>query len=305
MTKTLERLHPSEYRHPFDTKALDALEKTKGVSTIVEKLYEWGLENFLRQQFLGQSLRLSANNFPTVYDAFETACQIMNFTGRPQLYVMREQGLSCTTLGVTNTIIVIGTSCIEQFKEDELLFVLGREIGHIQNQHVKYLEIAEMLPVVSNALSDLTLGLGGIVASGFQLAMIEWYRATDYTADRAGLLACQNMEAAIRVLVQEAGLPSSYDPDLMLDDFKTQALEFGQVNKSAWMRFSKYLTQSNGWEVARAQQLYQWTESNEYQHVIDRKTSLPESSGVRFCQNCGSKVIPPQLFCSNCGGRLT
>ncbi len=304
MPVRLTNLHPGEYRHPFDAKAIEALQNTKSVSIIIKKLYEWGLEKYLRQQFLGQSLRMSPTNFPTVYEVFEAACDILNHKGRPQLYVMREQGFNCTTLGVTNTIIIIGTSCIDQLKEEELLFLLGRQIGHIQNQHVQYFEVSEVLPLISEALSDVTLGLGGMIASGIQLAMVEWRQTAHYTADRAGLLACQNIEAAMRVLVQEAGLPAGYDPSIVLDDFKTQAIEFEQINKGIWMKFSKYLTQSVSWEVARAQQLFQWTDSGIYQQVLDRKTQLAEAVGLRFCPTCGTKQITLRAFCANCGGKL-
>ena len=40
----LTGLHPQEYLHPFDAKALHALHSTKGVDPLIKKLYELGLE---------------------------------------------------------------------------------------------------------------------------------------------------------------------------------------------------------------------------------------------------------------------
>lgn len=303
MTK-LERLHPGEYLHPFDAKALQALQSTNGLNTLIKKLYEWGLEKYLRQQYLGQSLKLSATNFPDVWGVFEAACDTLDFKEKPQLYVMRELGMECFTCGVTNTMIILGTECIEKLSEEELLFALGREIGHIQCQHVSYMEVGAMLPVLADALSAATLGMGGLLSAGIQFALVEWIQTAEYSADRAGLLACQSMEVAASALVKVAGLPLQYDPAIILDDFKTQAIEFEDINRATFMRFTKYLTQSKAWEVARAQQLFKWAESGDYKAVLERKTQAPAPPKINFCPSCGYKLTMAGKFCPGCGGVL-
>ena len=60
----LTGLRPQEYLHPFDAKALHALHSTKGVDLLIKKLYELGLETWLKQQFLGSSLQLMPAVFP-------------------------------------------------------------------------------------------------------------------------------------------------------------------------------------------------------------------------------------------------
>lgn len=301
----LKNLTPSEYKHPFDAKAIDSLRSTNIIGNVISKIYELGLDKLLRHQFLGQSIRMSSVNFPTQYEILEVACETLNYSERPQLYVMRELGFNCEVLGIDKGIIILGTSCIEQLTEEELLFVLGQQIGHFQNQHIKYTELAELLPIILDQLSGVTLGIGGLVSSGFQLAVIEWRQAATYTADRAGLLACQNVEAAMRLLLKDAGLPSDCDPSLVIDEFKAQSYEFEQINKGVFMKFSKYLTQSKAWEIARAQQLLKWTDSGEYLNVLERKTQTPTLSDVKFCPNCGFKqMASPALFCSNCGTKF-
>ncbi|MBK8562092.1 MAG: M48 family metalloprotease [Saprospiraceae bacterium] len=299
-------LNPEEYLHPFDKKALHALQNTKGLDTLVKKLYEWGLETYLKQQFLGSSLKLTQSNFPDVYDIFETACDLLDFKQRPTLYVMREGYFDCVSCGVENTIIVIGTDALEKFTEAELLFTFGREIGHIQCRHVLYSEIGQVMPVLMDALSSATLGLGGLLSAGIQFALIEWLQCAQYTADRAGILACQDVTVACTALIKSAGLPAKYDPTLVLDDFKTQAIEFQGVNKNMILKFAKYATQNKGWEIARANQFFQWTESGEYRNVLERKTAyapLPPGA-VNFCSNCGARLAPGGMFCTNCGTKV-
>jgi Zn-dependent protease with chaperone function len=300
-------LNPKEYLHPFDAKALHALQNTKGLDTLVKKLYEWGLETWLKQQFLGSSLKLTQSNFPDVYDIFETACDLLDFKPRPQLYAMRELYFDCQSCGVENTIIVIGTDALEKFTEQELLFTFGREIGHIQCQHILYSELGQVMPVLMDALSSATLGFSGLLSAGLQLALVEWLQCAQYTADRAGILACQDVTVACTALIKSAGLPMKYDASLVLDDFKTQAIEFqGVTNKNFLLKFSKYMNQSKGWEIARANQFFQWTESGEYRNVVERKTAFapPPPGAVNFCSNCGARLTPGSVFCTNCGTKV-
>jgi hypothetical protein len=107
-------------------------------------------------------------------------------------------------------------------------------------------------------------------------------------------------------LIKAAGLPMKYDATLVLDDFKTQAMEFQSVNKNMFLKFSKYATQNKGWEIARANQFFQWTESGEYRNILERKTaySPPLPGTVNFCSNCGAKLAPGGMFCTNCGGKV-
>ncbi|MBK8558081.1 MAG: M48 family metalloprotease [Lewinellaceae bacterium] len=302
----LEGLQAAEYEHPFDAKTLNALQQTKGLDSLVKKLYDWGFEAWLKQQFLGSSLKLSSSNFPDVYDVFETACEILNFKERPQIYVMRELYFEVVTCGVDHTIIVVGTEALEKYSEAELLFTFGREIGHIQARHVLYSEIGQMMPVLMDALSAATFGLGGLLSAGMQMAIVEWLQCSQYTADRAGLLACQDITAACTALIKAAGLPGKYDPQIVLDDFKTQAIEFQGLQKSILMKFSKYLTQNKGWEIARANQLFSWTESGEYKNVLERKTRIQvaPTAALNFCPGCGAKIVQAGMFCTNCGRKM-
>ncbi len=303
----LAGLQSQEYLHPFDAKALSALHNTKGLDLLIKKLYELGLETWLKQQFLGSSLKLTPGSFPDVWDLFELACTTLNYTPRPQLFVQRELAYESVTCGVENSIIVLGTDCLDKLTEGELLFVLGREIGHLQARHVLYQEIGQVLPLLMDAVSAATFGLGGLFSAGLQLALVEWMQTAEYTADRAGLLACQDVTQAASALIKIAGLPSKYDTSIAWDDFKTQAIEFQELNKkSLLLRFSKYATQSKGWEIARANQLFKWADSGEFKAVLERKTALAAASPmtINFCPRCGAKQEQPVTFCANCGNKL-
>ena len=46
--RKLTGLRPQTYEHPLDAQALNALQKTSGLDTVVRKCNEWGFERLLR-----------------------------------------------------------------------------------------------------------------------------------------------------------------------------------------------------------------------------------------------------------------
>ena len=309
--KTLDDLNPSEYEHPFDAQALDTLQRTKGLDLVVKKFYELGIERVLKLQYTGGSLKITASSMPEVYGLFQEACHILNLPDIPELYVQRAEGLEAITLGVDHPIVVFASEAIEDLTDEELLFVMGREIGHIKSRHVLYQEIGAILPELAEAFSGITLGIGSLVSLGMRYALFYWMQMAEYTADRAGLLACQDIMVATKVLAKVAGLPKNYWDRFNPDDFITQAREFEGFNEKSFDKILKFLYKNRLWAIARANEFYKWTDSGAYQRVLDRETlkqaepSLIAPGNLNFCPACGFKLSVPASFCPQCGTRLS
>ncbi len=76
----LPQLHPLDYEHPLDAKALDALESTLGLEKMTKAFIKHGVERFYRISYTGSNLRISEHNFPHVYDLLEEAMSLMERT---------------------------------------------------------------------------------------------------------------------------------------------------------------------------------------------------------------------------------
>lgn len=303
----LEKLDPREYEHPLDKKALDSLEKTKGLDTLVRKFYDMGLEEILRIQFTGSNLRVTSNSFPDLHELLEETCEILNLKKTPELYIQSGGRIQGLTTGVDNPIVVISTDCLEALTESELKFVLGREIGHIKSQHVLYHEMGFLLPVMGEAIGAATMGIGNLLTIGLQIALLHWVRMSEYTADRAGLLACQDISAATMALAKIAGLPRDHYDSYNLDAFVTQAREFKGYDEKKYSKFLKYsalLFQEQVWTVMRANQFYTWVDEGGYKAVLERKVLLDAGPTFNFCPKCGFKIESAAAFCPQCGNKL-
>ncbi len=304
--KILHNLAPGEYEHPYDQKALDALQATRGIDTVVRKFHEYGIEKIFTIQITGSNISVSPASFPGVYAIFEKALEILNLTSAPDVYIYRsDDELQGFTTGVEHPIISLSHGSIESFDEEELLFVIGREIGHIKSKHVLYYEIGAVLPLLSDIFAGATLGLSSLISMGLQIALLNWKRMAEYTADRAGLLACQSIDAATSALSKIAGLPNTHYDQFNTEHFVRQAKSYQGFEAGGYNKAIKYISLMFGdqhWTIDRTNELYKWIDSGDYQRVLERKTEfklLPPQENT--CYNCGSKIRKNAISCDHCG----
>lgn len=316
----LEELAPREYEHPLDQKALNALEKTSGLEVLVKKFNDFGVEGFLRLEFIGSNLKVTPSSLPDIYETLEEACEVLNLKTTPEIYMRPDDyfrklevttnNLEGLTVGVNNPVIVISTACVEAFSHSELLFILGCEIGRLKSQHILYQNIAWLFPILSGTVSSLIASIPGAsllassITGGLYLALVNWLRMADYTADRAGLLACQDVNAAMTAMAKIAGLPKRYFDSFNLDDFLTQAREFEGFSDTTYNKVLKVLSlavRDQAFTIARANELLKWVDSGEYQAVLERQTKLKSAPAPSFCRHCGFKLEAAHAFCPSCG----
>jgi Zn-dependent protease with chaperone function len=170
---------------------------------------------------------------------------------------------------------------------DELIYVLGHEVARIKSQNMIYHQMAVVMPTLKHLLSSTTLGLGGLFASGLELALYNWVMMSKFTADRAGLLACQDIDVATTALLKLAGLPQDYLNAAVIEDFLIQAREFSSNNIDNIDQVTKILSYSESglsWIVMRTGELLKWVDSGEYHNLIQQQdlNTPTETEGWNF-----------------------
>jgi len=301
----LHGLRPQSYEHPSDAKTLDILQGTAGLETVIRKCNEFGLDRLLRIQLMGSYLRASQDCFPHLYRAVQEGCEILDVPKRPTVYI-QPGGLNAFTAGVEQPILVFTAGLIDSMTEEELRFVVGHELGHIKSGHVLYYQIAMLLPVLAEVVGAATFGIGSLLSFPLEVALVRWQRMSELTADRAGLLACQDVNAATTAMIKLAGLPLKFFDKVNTEDFLAQAREFEAFDSDKLDWVAKILSgmgQSHPWTVMRASELLRWVDSTSYEKLLADPTSGRALEPPRkFCTNCGSPTAG--VFCSKCGTRV-
>ncbi|WP_315742051.1 M48 family metallopeptidase [Bradyrhizobium sp. SZCCHNR1075] len=307
----LPGLHPYEYEHPFDAKALDALQSTVGLDAVVREFNEHGLERYITVQYTGSNLRISPDSYPKIHALLDQVCDVINLPSRPDLYLEWGYHINGFTVGVDHPIIVLTSGAIDLLSDEELLYLIGHEVGHIKSRHTLYHQMADVLPILADILAPVTLGIAKLVSSPLRIALLHWSRMSEFTADRAGLLACQNQEAAVKVMMKWAGMPTRYYDDMKLESFIKQARSFEALDYdklSAAIKFIAVLGSTHPWTIMRSAELLRWIESGEYEKVINRESSyrlnIRDEDGVQVCRTCGYHLQGTEQFCNCCGQQL-
>lgn len=313
--KKLTYLLSAEYEHPTDRKYLDNLNANKTVEKLVKLFFEYGLERILKVQYTGSNIKVTEKNIPYLYNAVKTACEILD-VNMPPVYVTSGP-LNACTIGANEPIIVISNACLSLLTYDELLFIIGHEVGHIKSQHVMYHTIGNILPYLAQMIGNVTLGIGEIALKGVILLLYNWYRMSEYTADRAGLLTCQNIDAAVSVMAKLSGFPPSCYDELDNNDFLDQAVDFENiVDNGIYEKLVKLLSElkkSHPWTVLRAKELRAWYDVGEYDKIINVKERKKQNGRNPkkvvnelfdkkiFCSHCGKQISQSDYFCEYCG----
>jgi Zn-dependent protease with chaperone function len=118
-----------------------------------------------------------------------------------EVFIAPTPVLNAYTFGLdTPKVVVLYSGLFNVMDEDELRFILGHELGHVKLGHTR--------------LNSLVGGMAGIPSSSgasalLTMAFLWWNRACEYSADRAGLLACGKPEKAITALIKLVAGPQA------------------------------------------------------------------------------------------------
>ncbi|HTI15838.1 MAG TPA: M48 family metallopeptidase [Dictyobacter sp.] len=318
-------LDPVVLQHPYDRSALFALQKIPGLDFIVRKFIEVFPERVAYIQNVAQTVRVSNKQAPQIYNLLHEACAILDVK-EPELYIAQTPTPNAYTSGHNRPYIVLTTGIIDLLTEDELLAVIAHELGHIKCGHVLYKTMARGISFLLTLLSDVTLGIGRILGQSFEAALLEWDRKSEFTADRSALLAVQDPQVMLSLMMKLAGGTLFQKDQMDANEFLKQADLYEEVDMNIIDRMYKFMmitTVNHPLIVVRARESMNWSESREYKDILEghyphivnvngsassttgyagRETNR-NSEGPILCPHCGREQANKR-YCSLCGGTI-
>lgn len=286
-------LQSTDYEHPDDKKALDKLKNNIAFRKIMAEIIRQGVERIYRIQYTGSCLKVDKEDYPEIHKVLGNAVETLDVEKDlvPDLYLQYDYMINAFTTGEKKPLMVLNSGTLDLLEPREQTFIVGHELGHILSHHVLY-------HMIVNSLTGI-IDLGGLLNAAIELPLFYWSRMSELTADRAGLLACQDVTACIRAMIKMAGLPESHYKNINTQAFIDQAHDFNTKNTGFLDESFKFLAIANSthpWLVLRAAELLKWVESGEYHKIIDKYKGIEcpscgenRPAGVSPCPICGSK----------------
>ncbi len=255
------------YQHPADRAALTAMRKVPGFDFVLRKMIGTIGERSLRLAFLASSVRVSERQFPDVWRSYLEACDILDVHPPPPLFVAQTPFVNAGAIGVDEPFIVLNSGMLVLLDEAELQCVLGHELGHVQSDHVLYKTMLRLLLRLS--IVAFSIPVGGMALYAITTALLEWDRKSELSADRAGLLVCQDPDVAMRVDMKLAG--GGKTDQMNVDEFLLQAEEYragGSVVDSV-LKLFRLLARTHPFPVLRLAELKKWIDAGEYERILE------------------------------------
>lgn len=294
--KILFGLDSKLYEHNFDRKALVALRAVPGFDKVVNWFLNWTYIKWHVIELQGSNFLVTRESCPELYELVHDVADTLDVRPLPRFYTQWGYDINGYTTGYKeDTILVLNSGTVDLLTDDELRYVAGHEMGHVKSGHVLYHTMGNLFNV---AISQIPLV--SAITKPVYYALMYWIRMSEFTADRAGLLACQDIDAAVNAIIKMSGLPLKYFERMDKEAFIKQATEFKESFKGFADTAIKTLTiagSSHPWTVLRAAELLKWYESGEYQKILDGIENV-------VCPECNMQIPAGSVQCPYCGSKL-
>jgi Zn-dependent protease with chaperone function len=334
-------LPPAYYQTSNRLVTLNNLVKMAPTSRIVEVFLQKLGTPWVEAQFLGGAVKISDKQFPELYQAAEECGKRLAVPRMPRIYITYSShivSINSPTFSMgTNDdpVTIVSTTFANRCSIEEWKFMISRELGHVKCGHPLYLTTGVIAKDLAAAGAGFALPhMGGVVGGLFSSVLINqpltsainaWYRAANYTADKAAMVAAGDVDLVKHIFAKmllgwygSGGLQEKMD----LDQFLAQ---YDELEDSVG-RYSEYLgpmgslnigialpTEFNPgysmpFEVRRLRELLEFSKLPQYsaaKKIIEdmekgRITPVEKMQGT-FCGFCGSRLQLGLATCPACG----
>jgi Zn-dependent protease with chaperone function len=205
---------------------------------------------------------------PQLFSSLTKAAKILDMEV-PDLYIKQNPIPNAYTLAYNGKkpFIVVHTGLLDLLNEEEVMAVLGHELGHLKCEH----GIWVTLLTVFVQLADSFVG----AAIPLRTLLLWWQRSAEYSCDRASLLVANDYKVVASVLMKLCGGSSKNDfsKDLNVEAFLQQAEQLDKEKRS--MAGNMYVLANDQLSthpipLLRATELIRWYNSPQYSGLVKR-----------------------------------
>jgi Zn-dependent protease with chaperone function len=303
------QIHPRAFAHPSDRRATSAFEQLPVFPELLRKISQLGIEERFCAHHMYNSVKIGRNQLPTLWNMVHEVAERLCIPA-PVTYVTRLGEANAFAFGMHTPSIVLTSKLVDMMSDVELRGIIAHEMGHILCRHMLYMNVGLTLSVKSGAVSTLAKVLPGLEESVAGL-FFAWFRAAEYSADRAALLILEDPEPLTRCLSRLAGVPDRFKSEFDLGLFAGQAKDY-EEEATLWSKivnFGNGLFLTHPEPAKRLGAILEWAESEEYRGILrgcyltkfeaDALDQV-QIAGIQSCPLC-RRPVGQAPVCGYCG----
>ncbi len=255
-----------------DKWALEKLKKIPLLPLVISKFYEYGLDRGTYCMNMSMSVRCGPKQFKTLHEILLESCHVLDMPV-PELYITNNPFPNAFAGGVERPYITLRSSMVETMTDEQLFYLIGHELGHIKAKHVLYFSVGFVLKEILELIGRRTFGTSDVATYALLMAFAEWSRQAEFSADRAGLLVCQEVGVTLDAMITMTAGRTRLSHEVSREAFMDQARAYQDADAidEFWkiMIFILYGTFfTHPMPVHRAQELERWVLSGKFDDIM-------------------------------------
>lgn len=248
------------YQHPQEEAQLASLLKNdlfRALTTNYEQFYA-SVTGF--SEIRNRNFRVTKQSHPRLNELFQYAVRRLHCKESVAFFLEFNNEYSCRLLGSDgDAALLLSSKCLEDMDDSELLALIGRQLAHVQCQHVAYLSINNMIepllqriPFAGAAASEVVKGL-----------MFSWRQHAEMSADRGGAFVSGSPDYLAKAVMHQAGGCVGHDSTRFwagIRSFQIEQPVQGKVTDAILQRVAQELAVPFG--MQRLSELMRWCGSD-------------------------------------------
>lgn len=152
-------------------------------------LLAWCVLQILKSMLIGSAVRVSPDNFPDVHEIVVEARRRLDYPEDIDVYIVEGGSVNMILYKFFQTrFMVIHSDVIASMPpglcKPQLLWMIGRFVGALKAKHMRL----TFLSIIINSIEKIRI---------FNLLLLPYERATQYSGDQIGLALCNDLDEAV------------------------------------------------------------------------------------------------------------
>lgn len=297
--KVMRGLDHRAFMHPYDQAARARMEAIPLLPQLSSWISGTISERMSLQEHLSSGLRVTPRQYPRLYRRFVGLASVLDVPRLPQLFVVSGSSPNAFAMGEVDYSVVVTGAALDVLTDREVDFLLAHELGHIKCDHMKWKTVAYSLAALGaggltlliqnsgGGLAGSLISVGGTAAIlAAAIAIIEWERKAEFSADRAGLLGCQDLEAAQSMLAKltvgtlNYGEPIDRSEVLLQADALEEAIQESFIARM--IHYGRMLSQTHPYLPLRVRDIGLWHSVGEFDRILNGGGRMPPAPAGHF-----------------------